>query len=78
MTRKEIEESDRGLLLHICQALEEIDGQARFMEDPWTREEGGGGFTRTMSHGRIFEKAGVAFSAVHGPVSVAMKKQLNI
>jgi coproporphyrinogen III oxidase len=78
MTRKEIEESYRGLQLHICQALEEIDGQARFMEDPWTREEGGGGFTRTMSHGRIFEKAGVAFSAVHGPVSVAMKKQLNL
>lgn len=78
MTRKEIEESYRGLQLHICQALEEIDGRAMFMEDPWTREEGGGGFTRTMSHGRIFEKAGVAFSAVHGPVSDAMKKQLNL
>ena len=78
MTRKEIEESYRGLQLHICQALEEIDGQAMFMEDPWTREEGGGGFTRTMSHGRIFEKAGVAYSAVHGPVSDAMKKQLNL
>jgi coproporphyrinogen III oxidase len=48
------------------------------MEDPWTREEGGGGFTRTMGHGRIFEKAGVAYSAVHGPVSDAMKKQLNL
>lgn len=56
MTRKEIEESYRDLQLHICQALEQIDGEAEFMEDPWTREEGGGGFTRTISNGRVLKK----------------------
>jgi coproporphyrinogen III oxidase len=78
MMRIEIEEAFRALQLHICHSLEEIDGQAKFKEDPWEREEGGGGFTRTIENGNIFEKGGVAFSAVHGPVSQAMKKQLNL
>ncbi|MEY4289524.1 MAG: hypothetical protein RLZZ30_1612 [Bacteroidota bacterium] len=78
MTRTEIETAYRSLQLHICAELEKIDGQAHFQEDAWDREEGGGGFTRTISEGRIFEKGGVAFSAVHGPVSDAMKKQLNL
>ena len=78
MMRIEIEQAFREIQLHICQSLEEIDGHAKFLEDAWEREEGGGGFTRTMGDGRIFEKGGVAFSAVHGPVSEAMKKQLNL
>jgi len=78
MTRLDIETGFRELQLHICQALEAIDGAALFKEDPWTREEGGGGFTRTIGNGQVFEKGGVAFSAVHGPVSKAMKKQLNL
>jgi coproporphyrinogen III oxidase len=78
MMRTEIEQAFRALQLHICQSLEEIDGQAKFTEDPWEREEGGGGYTRTIENGQIFEKGGVAFSAVHGPVSPAMKKQLNL
>mgnify|MGYP000529421149 CR=1 FL=1 len=76
--RKEIESAYRELQLHICRELEKIDGKARFHEDAWTREEGGGGFTRTIGNGNVFEKGGVAFSAVHGPVSEAMKKQLNL
>lgn len=76
--RNEIEKGFRELQLHICQALELIDGEAVFQEDPWNREEGGGGFTRTIENGRIFEKGGVAFSQVHGPVSEPMKKQLNL
>lgn len=76
--RIEIEQAFREIQLHICQSLEEIDGHAKFLEDAWEREEGGGGFTRTIGDGRIFEKGGVAFSAVHGPVSEAMKKQLNL
>jgi coproporphyrinogen III oxidase len=78
MMRIEIEQAFREIQLHICQSLEEIDGHAKFLEDAWEREEGGGGFTRTIGDGRIFEKGGVAFSAVHGPVSEAMKKQLNL
>ena len=77
MNKTEIAERYRALQLHICQALEALDGQATFQEDTWQREEGGGGHTRTLQGGRILEKAGVAFSAVHGPVTAAMKQQLG-
>jgi coproporphyrinogen III oxidase len=50
----------------ICAALEAADGAARFREDSWLREGGGGGRTRVMEEGAIFEKAGVNFSAVEG------------
>lgn len=50
----------------ICAALEAEDGGGRFREDEWTRPEGGGGRTRILSEGTVFEKAGVAFSHVHG------------
>jgi coproporphyrinogen III oxidase len=77
MNKTEIAAHYRELQLHICQALEQLDGQATFQEDTWQREEGGGGHTHTLQGGQIFEKAGVAFSAVHGPVTDAMKKQLG-
>lgn len=77
MNKTEIASRFRDLQLHICQALEELDGKAFFQEDTWEREEGGGGHTRTLQGGRILEKAGVAFSAVHGPVTPAMKQQLG-
>ena len=50
----------------ICAALEAEDGGARFREDTWTRAEGGGGRTRVLAEGAIFEKAGVNFSHVTG------------
>ncbi|MFO0749234.1 MAG: oxygen-dependent coproporphyrinogen oxidase [Myxococcota bacterium] len=55
----------------ICQALEGIDGKARFREDPWTRAEGGGGRSRVLEGGAVFEKAGVNTSAVWGEVPAA-------
>jgi coproporphyrinogen III oxidase len=77
MNKNAIAERYRALQLHICAALEALDGQAKFTEDSWERQEGGGGHTRTLVGGAILEKAGVAFSAVHGPVTDAMKKQLG-
>ena len=62
----------------ICNRLEQLDGKATFSTDVWSREEGGGGRTRVIRHGAVLEKGGVAFSAVHGPVSDVMKKQLNL
>ncbi|WP_017444222.1 oxygen-dependent coproporphyrinogen oxidase [Gayadomonas joobiniege] len=56
----------------ICQALEQVDGQAQFVEDAWQREEGGGGRTRVLENGAVFEQGGVNFSYVSGasmPVS---------
>jgi coproporphyrinogen III oxidase len=49
----------------ITSAVEELDGAA-FREDAWSREGGGGGRTRVLENGRVFEKAGVNFSSVHG------------
>ncbi len=49
----------------ICAALEREDA-GKFQEDAWTRAEGGGGRSRVLSDGAVFEKAGVAFSHVTG------------
>ncbi len=50
----------------ICAGLEAVDGKAKFQEDNWTREEGGGGRTRVISDGAVFEQGGVNFSEVWG------------
>lgn len=50
----------------IVGALEAEDGGGRFREDRWNRAEGGGGCTRILAEGRVFEKAGVNFSHVQG------------
>lgn len=50
----------------ICSACETEDGSASFVEDAWSRDEGGGGRSRVMSDGQTFEKAGVGFSHVMG------------
>jgi coproporphyrinogen III oxidase len=50
----------------ICLALERADGEMKFREDLWQREGGGGGRTRVLENGALFEKAGVNFSAVSG------------
>ena len=50
----------------ICRELESEDGTAKFTEDNWTRAEGGGGRSRILVEGAVFEKAGVGFSHVHG------------
>ncbi|SMQ93613.1 oxygen-dependent coproporphyrinogen oxidase [Xanthomonas fragariae] len=50
----------------ICAAVEAADGQARFAEDLWQREEGGGGRTRILRDGAVFEQAGIGFSDVSG------------
>ncbi len=78
MNKELIESRYRELQLHICKELELLDGKAKFEEDAWSREEGGGGFTRTITQGAIIEKGGVAFSAVHGHVSEVMRKQLDL
>ena len=62
----------------ICKSLENIDGAGLFIEDKWTREEGGGGRTRIIQNGSIIEKGGVAFSKVNGPVTDLMKKQMGL
>lgn len=55
-----------GLQMNITAALAEEDGSAVFREDQWEREEGGGGRSRVLSEGAVFEQAGVNFSHVAG------------
>ncbi len=66
----------RGLQDRIVAALEELDGTARFREDRWQREGGGGGRTRVLAEGGVFEKAGVNFSDVHGEMTEEFAKQI--
>ena len=56
----------RELQICICQELEEEDGKTVFVEDAWQRDAGGGGYSRVLSEGAVFEQAGVNFSHVHG------------
>ncbi|WP_250626550.1 oxygen-dependent coproporphyrinogen oxidase [Pinirhizobacter soli] len=70
----------RDLQDRICSAVENLDGQARFTEDAWVREAGGGGRTRVLRNGAVFEQAGVNFSRVHGdtlpPAATAHRPEL--
>src|SRR6185312_4536658 len=80
-----------GLQDRICAAIETVDGAARFVEDAWTREPdgayadgnkhaSGGGRTRILRDGAVFEQAGVGFSDVFGtqlpPAATAARPEL--
>lgn len=62
----------------ITSKIEEIDGAAKFREDIWERVEGGGGRTRVIENGNVFEKGGVNISAVHGKLPEAMQKMFLV
>ncbi len=62
----------------ITSKLEEIDGAAKFREDIWKRTEGGGGRTRVIENGTIFEKGGVNISAVHGALPESMQSYFGV
>ncbi len=81
----EVEDFLRGLQDRLCAALEAADGGARFREDAWTRsnageESGGGGRTRVLVDGTVFEQGGVNFSQVSGgslpPAATAQRPEL--
>jgi coproporphyrinogen III oxidase len=66
----------RGAQERICAALEAADGPGRFREDAWDRPGGGGGRSRVLEEGGVFEKAGVNFSEVSGEFPPEFAKQL--
>ena len=70
-----------GLQDSICSGLEAVDGSGRFEEDLWNREAGGGGRTRVLAQGGVFEQAGVNFSHVFGnrlpPSATAARPELE-
>ncbi|MGE4633108.1 MAG: coproporphyrinogen III oxidase, partial [Planctomycetota bacterium] len=69
-----------GLQDRICIALEAEDGSARFETTSWHRDEGGGGESRLLRDGNLFEQAGVNFSVVNGdslpPAATASRADL--
>ena len=67
-----------GLQDEITSKLEEVDGIATFQEDLWERPEGGGGRTRVLEGGDVFEKAGVNISAIKGSLPESLQKQFKV
>ncbi len=62
----------------ITSKLATVDGKATFQEDIWKRPEGGGGRTRVIENGTVFEKGGVNISAVHGELPETMQKHFGV
>jgi coproporphyrinogen III oxidase len=65
-SRTRVSEFMRQLQDQICQGLEQLDGAGTFKEDSWDRPEGGGGRSRVIREGGVFEQGGVNFSEVWG------------
>lgn len=78
ITKEQIAESYKKIQDEITTALEYLDGKAKFEEEIWEREGGGGGRTRILQNGNILEKGGVNFSAVHGKLPDAIKKAFGV
>ena len=62
----------------ITTKIEKIDTVSKFKEDIWKRTEGGGGRTRVIENGAVFEKGGVNISAVYGELPEVLRKQFNV
>lgn len=72
-----VRELMQNLQDNICMVLEVLDGKNRFEEDTWERPEGGGGRSRVLKGGAVFEQGGVNFSEVWGsnlPASILAKR----
>jgi coproporphyrinogen III oxidase len=75
--RARMEKLTGDLQEEICSALERLDGAGRFASDRWSRPGGGGGLTRILTDGQVFERAGVNVSSVHGELPEAFAKRLQ-
>ena len=77
---KDVETYLRSLQDRICAEVERIDGRAKFLRDAWQRDEGGGGESRVLADGAVFERAGVNFSDIRGtrlpPAATAARPEL--
>ena len=70
----------RALQDHIVAGVENVEAQhggSTFVEDAWTRPGGGGGRTRVLTSGKVWERGGVNFSEVEGEASPGLKAQMN-
>lgn len=76
--KEKVAESYRVIQDEICRGLEKLDGAAKFKEELWERDGGGGGRTRIIQDGHIFERGGVNFSAVHGKLPKSVKESFKV
>ena len=67
--RRKMEQMLREAQISITESIEKIDGGAKFHEDAWLRAEGGGGRSRVLADGKVWEKAGVNLSVVYGSMA---------
>lgn len=77
LDKNTIADEFRKIQDEICLGLETEDGRAKFVEDAWSHANGGGGRTRVITGGNVFEKGGVNFSAVEGELPLFMKDKVN-
>lgn len=77
LSREQVVSTFQQIQDAICSGLERADGLATFTEDRWQHESGGGGRSRVITHGHVFEKGGVNFSAVEGKLPVFMKGKVS-
>ena len=77
-TFRDMETFIRGLQDQICNGLEVFEPIQRFQQDIWERKQGGGGWTRILSGGQTFGKAGVNISSIHGEMTKELASQLKV
>ena len=65
-SRERVKKLLLNLQENICNGLEKLDGKEKFNRESWLRPEGGGGISKVLKNGLIFEQAGVNFSEVYG------------
>jgi coproporphyrinogen III oxidase len=75
--REDVERMLREQQQRLCERLERVDGAARFGRDAWQRAGGGGGLTRVLEGGRVFERAGVNHSTVFGDAPDSLRPLLS-
>lgn len=78
MIKKTFTNYIKTLQNNICSALETVDGKATFREDEWKRDGGGGGITRVIEKGDVFEKGGVNTSTVYGELPEPIRQHFNV
>lgn len=76
--KERVAETYKTIQDEICLGLEALDGEAKFVEEMWERDGGGGGRTRTIQGGNLLEKGGVNFSAVHGELPEPIRKSFGV
>lgn len=78
LSKKQISEEFQKIQSEICGSLEALENSARFSVENWERPQGGGGLTRVIQNGDIFEKGGVNFSEVQGLLPAKIVKALGV